>query len=184
MTKLQVGELAPDFTAIAHDGQEVSLARYRGYFDVVIFFYPRDNSLICTLEACQFRDAYEDFGRAGAVVIGISSDNETRHGAFARSHRLPYLMLSDQTGELRRLFHVPRTWGLFPGRSTFVIDRTGVIRMIYHAQFDATGHAEKALAVVRQLAAERPAAATMNPATVGVVAPPTTPTGFRDRGSI
>nr|MCU0872598.1 peroxiredoxin [Pirellulaceae bacterium] len=83
MRPIQAGDQAPEFTAQAHNGQQVSLADFQGKSVVVLYFYPKDDTPVCTAEACAFRDAYEDFVRAGAVVIGVSSDSADRHQAFA-----------------------------------------------------------------------------------------------------
>ncbi len=122
---------------------------------VVLFFYPRDESPICTLEACAFRDAYEDFVAAGATVVGVSSDSEDSHRAFAEHRRLPFVLLSDIGGATRKAYGVGRTLGLLDGRVTFVIDGGGTVRMAFSAQLLAGAHVEQALEVVRRLKADR-----------------------------
>lgn len=151
---LQIGDKAPDFTAEAHNGETVSLADYRGKQTVVLYFYPRDNTSVCTAQACSFRDAYEDFAKDGAVVIGVSGDSLERHREFAKSKQLPFLLVSDADGSLREKFGVPNMLGLVPRRVTFVIDRDGVIRHVFEAMFSSTPHIEGARKVVRELAAE------------------------------
>jgi len=153
MPSIRVGDRSPDFTARPHAGQEVSLADYRGKSAVVLFFYPKDGTPVCTREACSFRDAYEDFLQAGAVVIGVSSDSAESHRAFAGGHRLPFLLLADEDGSLRKAFGVPKTLGILPGRVTYVIDKHGVVRHVFSSQFSADRHVSEALAMVRQLAA-------------------------------
>jgi thioredoxin-dependent peroxiredoxin len=117
----------------------------------VLFFYPKDESPICTKEACSFRDAYEDFVKAGAVVIGVSADSTESHRAFATGRRLPFTLLSDPDGAIRHAFGVPKTMGILPGRVTYVIDRDGVVRHIFNSQFAADRHVEESLKIVRQL---------------------------------
>ncbi len=151
MPSIGVGDRSPDFTARSHTGREVSLADYRGKSAVVLFFYPKDGTAICTKEACSFRDAYEDFLQAGAVVIGVSSDSAERHRAFAGGHRLPFVLVADEDGSLRKAFGVPKTLGIVPGRVTYVIDKDGVVRHVFSSQFSADRHVGEALAVVRQL---------------------------------
>jgi thioredoxin-dependent peroxiredoxin len=151
MASIQVGDSAPDFTAQSHAGQQVSLADYRGKSAVVLFFYPKDESPICTKEACSFRDAYEDFIKAGAVVIGVSSDSVESHQAFAAGHRLPFVLLADSDGSLRKAFGVPKTLGVMPGRVTYVIDKEGVVRHVFNSQFSAERHVSEALNMLRQL---------------------------------
>jgi len=153
MPSIRVGDPSPDFTARSHTGQEVSLADYRGKSAVVLFFYPKDATAICTKEACSFRDAYEDFVQAGAVVIGVSSDSAESHRAFASGHRLPFVLLADEDGSVRKAFGVPKTLGILPGRVTYVMDKEGVVRHVFSSQLSADRHVSEALAVVRQLAA-------------------------------
>ncbi len=151
MKTISVGDRAPEFTATAADGTRVSLADFRHQKTIVLFFYPRDNTSICTQEACAFRDAFEDFVQAGAVVIGVSSDSNEKHQAFAASHRLPYLMLADVDGSLRRTFGVPNSLFILPGRVTYVIDRDGVVRHVFKALMQGKQHTEEALRIVREL---------------------------------
>jgi peroxiredoxin Q/BCP len=142
---------APDFTGGAHDGQQVRLADYRGKNVVVLYFYPKDGSPVCTKQACSFRDAFEEFTRLGAVVIGVSADSLDTHRAFAASRGLPFLLLSDQDGSLRKAYQVPKTLGVLPSRVTYVIDKAGVVRYVFSALFSAERHVTEALAVVREL---------------------------------
>ena len=151
MNRIDVGDPAPDLSMSAHTGEQISLAAYRGEHPVVVFFYPKDGTPVCTKEACSFRDAYEDFTEAGAVVIGISSDSAVRHQSFAEKHGLPFLLVSDQDGNARRAFGVAKTMGVFPGRVTYVIDREGIVRHIFSSQFAADRHVQEALEMVRRL---------------------------------
>jgi peroxiredoxin Q/BCP len=151
MASVQVGDQAPDFTLTSQEGQQVSLAEFRNKA-VVLFFYPKDGTPVCTKEACRFRDAYEDFVQAGAVVIGVSSDSAESHLAFASGHRLPYVLLADTDGSVRKLFGVPKTFGVMPGRVTYVLDKEGIVRHVFNSQFAADRHVAEALAVVRELA--------------------------------
>lgn len=152
MAGIQVGDRAPEFSAAAQDGRVVHLADFLGKQALVVFFYPKDGTGVCTKEACGFRDAYEDFVRAGAAVIGVSSDDEASHRRFAERQNLPYTLLSDSDQTLRRAFGVPKTWGFLPGRVTYVIDRDGIVRHVFNAQFTADRHVREALATVRLLA--------------------------------
>jgi peroxiredoxin Q/BCP len=150
MMALHLGNPAPDFTALAHNGQQVQLSDYRGKSAVVLYFYPMDGTPVCTKEACSFRDAYEEFTKLGAVVIGVSGDSLERHQAFAASRALPFLLLSDQDGSLRKLYQVPKTLGILPGRVTYVIDKQGIVRHIFIASFSAEQHVAEALRIVRE----------------------------------
>ncbi|QDU63071.1 Putative peroxiredoxin bcp [Planctomycetes bacterium Pan216] len=154
MVKVSVGDHAPDFSMTSHAGEQVALADYAGEKIVVLFFYPKDDTPVCTREACAFRDAFESFLEEGAVVIGVSSDGDESHRSFAQRHRLPFVLLADRDGALRKLFGVPRTMGLLPGRVTYVIDPAGVVRHLFVSQFSATKHVEEAMRLVRQLSKE------------------------------
>ena len=148
MSKLKVGDPAPEFAATTHDGTIIRLSDYVGTRCLVIFFYPKDGTPVCTKEACAFRDSYEQFVEAGAEVIGVSSDSAKDHQAFARRHKLSFPLVTDTNRDLRRLFQVPTTLGVFPGRVTYVIDKQGVIRLIYSAQLASEGHVRRALEAV------------------------------------
>ena len=145
---------APDSPREAHNGEEVRLANYLGKSVVVLYFYPMDGTPVCTKEACSFRDAFEDFTKLGAVVIGVSADSPERHQAFAASRALPFLLLSDHDGSLRKAYQVPKTLGILPGRVTYVIDKAGVVRHVFSALFTAERHVAEALEIVRALARE------------------------------
>lgn len=152
MKGIQVGDPAPDVNIATRAGEQLRLADFQQQKVVVLFFYPKDNTSVCTREACAFRDAYEDFVAAGAVVIGISSDSADSHHAFATRHNLPFYLGSDEDGSLRRAFGVPKTLGLLPGRVTYVIDRKGIVRLMFSAPLAANRHVTEALETVRRLA--------------------------------
>jgi peroxiredoxin Q/BCP len=118
---------------------------------VVLFFYPKDDTLGCTAEACAFRDSYDEFVRAGAQVVGISSDSIASHDRFADKHKLPMILLSDEDGTVRALYGVRRTLGLFPGRATFVVDRGGIVRYVIESQLRFDAHSREALSAVKQI---------------------------------
>jgi peroxiredoxin Q/BCP len=149
---LQVGDLAPDFALASRAGATVKLSDFRGR-EVVLFFYPKDGSPACTMEACAFRDEYESFRDAGAEVIGISGDSAESHERFAARWNLPFTLLSDPDGSVRRLYGVRPTLGLAPGRATFVIDRQGVVRHTFSSQFLPLKHVSEALRVLNALRA-------------------------------
>lgn len=148
---VSVGDPAPDFTLADQAGRMIDLKRFRGR-TVVLFFYPRDHSLVCTTEACDFRDSYEIFRLADAEVLGISSDSTASHAMFADQHGLPFTLLSDPGGLVRARYGVPRFLGLAPGRVTYIIDRHGIVRQIIRSMFSATRHVRESLHAARQLA--------------------------------
>lgn len=145
MASLKAGDPAPDFTTTSQDGTQISLANYRGHRGVVLFFYPKDGTAICTKEACAFRDSYEKFAAAGVEVIGVSSDTNESHQKFSQDHHLTFPLISDQDGSLRKLYRVPTSWGVLPGRVTYVIDQDGVIRLVFSAQLASDEHVRQAL---------------------------------------
>jgi peroxiredoxin Q/BCP len=151
MTRIGIGDQAPLFSATSQRGEPISLAEFLGKKVVVLYFYPRDGTAMCTAEACGFRDAYEDFTAAGAVVIGVSRDSPDRHRRFIDRQRLPFLLISDHDGTLEKAFGVPKLLGFLPGRTTYVIDKSGVVRHIFTAHFSAGRHIAEALRVVREL---------------------------------
>jgi peroxiredoxin Q/BCP len=153
MASIKTGDHAPDFTATDQQGESLSLQQFRGQHTVVLFFYPKDESPVCTAEACAFRDAYEDFVTAGAVVIGISQDSSDSHAKFAQHHGLPFRLIADSDGAIRKAFGVPKSLVLLPGRVTYVIDRQGIVRHVFSSQFLADRHVSEALKCVRELAA-------------------------------
>ncbi len=152
MPLLEVGAQAPPFTATLQDGSTFESATLLGTKALVLFFYPKDNTPVCTREACGVRDAYEQFQAVGAEVVGVSSDSPASHQAFAAKHRLPFPIISDPDRRLRKLFGVPNPLGFLPGRVTFVIDKAGVIRLVFSALLVSDDHVKKALATVAGLA--------------------------------
>jgi peroxiredoxin Q/BCP len=152
---IQVGSKAPDFTLPSQSGTPVRLADRLGERVIVLYFYPRDNTSGCTAEACAFRDSYEVFAEAGADVIGISSDSVDRHAAFAGKHDLPFTLLSDKGGHVRKQYGVPAVLGVLPGRVTYVIDREGSVRRVFSSMTNIGQHVSDALETVRQLQAEQ-----------------------------
>ena len=151
MPALQVGDRAPNVTLPLHTGERLPLADLYRKRVVVLFFYPKDNTAVCTREACAFRDSYEKFTEAGATVVGVSGDSADSHQQFADKHRLPFLLATDADGAVRRAFGIPKTLGLLPGRTTYVIDRAGVIRHSFSAPFAADRHVQEALQAIESL---------------------------------
>jgi thioredoxin-dependent peroxiredoxin len=146
-----VGDVAPDFTLPSHTGDLVSLADYRDIRCVVLFFYPKDDTSGCIAEVCAFRDQYEAFVDAGAVVIGISSDAAESHQGFATKYHLPFKLLTDAEGQVRKLYRVPSTLGILPGRVTYVIDKAGIIRYVFNSQFNPKRHVEEAFRIIEDI---------------------------------
>lgn len=154
---IQVGDKAPDFTLTSQSGDPVRLYDRLGERAVVLYFYPKDDTRGCTAEACAFRDSHEVFTDAGAEVIGVSSDSVNRHAAFAGRHELPFTLLSDEKGKVRKEYGVPTTLGLIPGRVTYVIDREGTVRHVFNSMTGIDRHVTDALEVVREIQAQQSA---------------------------
>jgi peroxiredoxin Q/BCP len=127
----------------------VSLKDFSGRKPVVLFFYPRDETPGCTKEVCAFRDTSVEFGKLDVQVIGISSDSVESHRRFAAKYDLSFPLLSDEGGKVRRLYGVPKTFGLFPGRVTYVIDKECVVRHVFASQLSVERHVQEALAALR-----------------------------------
>lgn len=148
---LQLGDKVPHFSGIDTNGNLFDSSEVIGKKPVVIYFYPKDNTRICTEQACSFRDQYEDFKGLGAEVIGISGDSLKSHVAFANEYNLPFILLSDFDKKIRKTFGIPNDYlGLIPGRATYVADKKGIIQMI----FDSTSgkiHIEKALEILKTM---------------------------------
>ena len=132
-------------------GSYVALQDFLGKKNVVVYFYPKDFTRGCTAEACSFRDSYEVFNDLGAEVIGISSDSLDSHRDFAKQHHLPFILLSDADGSVRKAYEVKKSLGLFAGRVSFVIDKKGIIRLIFSSQTRASAHVGQALNVLKSL---------------------------------
>lgn len=156
MGTLAPGDPAPEFRTVSHDGRPIALSDFRGKQTVVVYFYPRDHTSICTQQACTFRDAYEEFVDNGAVVIGVSADSAERHQSFAAAQHLPFLLVSDADGSLRKAFRVPKSLGFLPGRVTYIIDRAGIVRHVFNSQLQGKKHVDEALRIVRELRDEAP----------------------------
>jgi peroxiredoxin Q/BCP len=137
MKKPQEKDKAPDFTLLGDDGNEYSLASFKGK-DILVYFYPKDDTPGCTTEACEIRDNYKEMEKLGLVVLGISPDNIKSHGKFKEKYNLPFRLLSDTDHKVCELYGA---WAKkkFMGReymgvlrSSFLIDKKGVIKKIYH----------------------------------------------------
>lgn len=152
---LQVGDRIPNFTAKDTNGNTFDSQSIIGKKPVIIYFYPKDNTRICTEQACAFRDQYEDFKALGAEVIGVSRDSTASHQKFSKQYQIPFILLSDGNGALRKLFGVPTVFfGLLPGRVTYVADVAGVITMVFNSATLGAIHIEKALESLKKAPAD------------------------------
>ncbi|HYB06916.1 MAG TPA: peroxiredoxin [Nitrososphaerales archaeon] len=148
---MKVGDKAPDFSLQAQDGRTVSLRDYSGSKNVVLYFYPKDFTMGCTVETKAFGDNYDEVLSMGAEVLGVSSDTEESHGRFASECGAKFPLLADPDGRVRALYGANSTFGLVPGRVTFVIDKKGVVRHIFSSQMRPKQHVSEAIDVLKAL---------------------------------
>jgi peroxiredoxin Q/BCP len=152
MKKTEVGSHVPQFTLADQNGNLFSISSVVGKKNLVIYFYPKDDSPGCTKEACYFRDEFELFNEADALIIGISGQSVVSHKKFADKYRLSFTLLSDEGDKVRELFGVPVNFlGMLPGRVTYVIDKSGTVVYIYNSQTQARRHVDEALKILKGL---------------------------------
>ena len=153
---LEKNQPAPDFTTVNQDGENISLSQFNGKKNIVLYFYPKDDTPGCTIEANEFTRLAKEFAKADAVVLGVSRDNCEKHLKFITKYELKIDLLADTSGEVCEKYD---TWGerQFMGkkymgiaRSTFVIDKTGQLVYVNY-KVKAKGHAEEMLELVRGL---------------------------------
>jgi peroxiredoxin Q/BCP len=141
---VKVGDKALEFTLPSQMGDDVMLSEFFGKKNVVLYFYPKDETTGCTKEACTFRDNYEELTKLGAEVIGVSGQSVESHKSFASHYGLPFILLSDEGNKVRELYGVPSSMGIIPGRVTYIIDKKGIVRHIFNSQTQAQKHVEEA----------------------------------------
>ncbi|NNT72620.1 peroxiredoxin [Flavobacterium sp. IMCC34852] len=147
---LQVGDKIPNFSAIDTNANVFESDTVVGKKAFVIYFYPKDDTRVCTEQACSFRDQYEDFKALDTEVIGVSSDSVKSHQKFTNQYKLPFILLSDVDKKLRKLFGVPNDlFGLIPGRVTYVVDKNGVIQLVFNSMSGKI-HIKKALEILKR----------------------------------
>jgi thioredoxin-dependent peroxiredoxin len=151
---IKVGDRAPDFTLPSQMGDTVTLSEYLGKKNVVLYFYPKDETTGCTKEACAFRDSYDVFTKLDAEVLGVSGQKVESHKSFAAHHGLPFLLLADAGDKVRKLYGVPSSMGFIPGRVTYIIDKQGMVRHIFNSQTQPEKHIQEAKQVLERLNAE------------------------------
>jgi thioredoxin-dependent peroxiredoxin len=152
MDRVEIGSMLPHFVLPDQNGNMFDVNSVLGKKNLVIFFYPKDDSPGCTAQACSFRDRFDVFSDADAVIIGISGQSVQSHSEFSQKNRLNYTLLSDEGNKIRTLFGVPTSiLGLVPGRVTYVVDRTGKVVYIFNSQTQTTKHVDEALRILREL---------------------------------
>jgi peroxiredoxin Q/BCP len=150
LARIGVGDRAPDFSLYSSAGEKVTLSEFFGKKRVVIFFYPMDESPVCSREAEAFRNKYKVFQELEAEIIGISSQSVKSHKSFSIHHKLLYNLLSDPHNDVRRLYGVSSTLGIVPRRATFVIDKKGIVKHVFSSQLQPAKHAEQALSALKR----------------------------------
>lgn len=141
---LKVGTKIPMFTLPDSKGNIFSISELIGKKPFVLYFYPKNNTPGCTTEACDFRDAYEDFIALGAEVVGISSDSSKSHARFGEKYSLPFILLADKDNAVRKQFKIKNSMFVLPGRETYVVDKKGIIIMVFNSN-SASEHMKRAL---------------------------------------
>lgn len=143
MKTLSAGSAVPDFTLTDHNGKSFNFNQHRGR-KLVIFFYPKDESAVCTKEVCAFRDSFSDFQELGATVIGINNGSIESHHTFAQKNRLPFTLLSDPDNKVLKSFGIKPVLFL-TGRETFIVNEDGVVVFNYRAFLSGDAHPQKVL---------------------------------------
>lgn len=152
---LEPGQPAPDFTLSDQHGASITLSALKGT-NVVLYFYPKDDTPGCTTEACAFRDARADYEKAGAKVIGVSPDDVASHKKFAEKFDLPFTLVADTDHRVCEAYGVWQEKNMYGRksmgvvRSTFLIDREGVIRKVY-PRVKVDGHSDAVLEAIKAL---------------------------------
>ncbi len=151
----QEGKKAPEFKVLSHEGKEVSLKDFKGKDRVVLYFYPKDDTPGCTVEACAFRDNIKKIESKGAVVLGVSPDDTKAHNKFIDKFKLPFILLSDTDKELCKSYGVWVKKSMYGreymgvARTTFIISKDGKIEKVYE-KVKPEGHAEEVLEFLSQ----------------------------------
>jgi len=145
---LSVGDSLPVFSLHDQDGNLFNSKDYIGKKILVIYFYPKDESAVCTREACAFRDKYEDFAREGAMVIGINGASSESHKKFQQDYHLPFILLSDPGNKVLKEFGVKNKFFL-TGRESFVVGLDGKIQYLYNSFMEGSQHAVETLNFIK-----------------------------------
>ncbi len=144
---LNVGDEAPNFEALDQNGKIIKLSDFKGK-KVVMYFYPKDDTPGCTIEACEFRDSMENFQEKNVIVLGISVDDIFFHKGFIEKHNLNFILISDAAKKISKDYEVLNITGKSI-RSTFIIDENGVIKYIF-PKVNPNGHAKEVLEALRR----------------------------------
>jgi len=148
--KLKIGDPAPDFEGPTSDGTRLGLNAFIGKKNVVLYFYPKDDTPGCTKEACSFRDNLSNVKKMDAEVIGVSLDSVESHKKFASKYKLPFSLISDQDKRVAQAYGVLRDTGTSANRVTFIIDKAGKVANIF-PKVDVTKHTEQVVEALKAI---------------------------------
>ncbi len=149
--KVKVGEQAPDFDGPTSDGSRLGLKDFIGKKNVVLYFYPKDDTPGCTREACSFRDNLQSVRNLGAEILGVSLDSVQSHDRFTKKYGLPFPLISDKEKRIAKAYGVLKDTGLSTNRVTFIIDKNGKVAKIF-PKVDASKHTEEVVAALKDIA--------------------------------
>jgi len=151
-TAIEVGSKVPSFSLKDQFGKTFDLDAVVGKKNLVIYFYPKDDTPGCTKEACAFRDQFEVFADKNTMIIGISGQSVESHLEFANKYKLNFTLLSDEGNNVRKLFGVPSSaMGVIPGRVTYVVNKEGKVVFMFDSLTKAEQHVEEALRIIKTL---------------------------------
>jgi peroxiredoxin Q/BCP len=143
---IKIGDHFPEFTLLDHNSNPFNINTLLGKSNLIIYFYPKNETYNCTKQACNFRDDFATFRNLNCEVIGVSNDSPKSHSSFKENHKLPFTLLSDSKGEIQKKLELPRNiFGLIPGRITFVINNKGIVIQIIDSALNMRKHIEEAL---------------------------------------
>jgi len=147
---IRVGTKIPEFTLADHEGNDLCIKDYIGMKNIVIYFYPNENTRACIKEACYFRDRYENFTVSDAVIFGIGSQSVENHKKFMEKYKLNFALLSDTNNTVRKMFGVPLL-GIMSGRVTYIIDNGGRVSYVIRSQFNIKKHVDESVRILREM---------------------------------
>lgn len=148
--KLKIGDIAPEFKLKDQNSNLISLEEFKNKKNIILFFYPKDFSPLCTSEVCEFQDSYEIFKNSNSEVLGISADNIETHKKFSEKYNVSFSILSDNNNKIRKLYGA-FSLAVIPARITFIIDKLGIIKYIFSSNLSSSKHIKKSLEIVSGL---------------------------------
>ena len=150
--KVKVGDQAPEFDGPTSDGSKLGLKDFVGKKNVVLYFYPKDDTPGCTREACSFRDNITPIRKMGAEIVGVSLDSITSHDKFTTKYNLPFPLISDKDKQIANAFGVLKDTGTSTNRVTFIIDKKGKIAKVF-PKVDVAKHTDEVVAALKEISA-------------------------------